>query len=261
MTFLINKLNTWRNIAANKSLYHFYLKLIYFIRNILGCCRGLFHCLTGKIRYEGVYRVLVIGAGSELLVRPGSAIILKNSSENKSCDTFYNNPIFQSASTIGIRPHYAAIDPPAHHTTRIELLGQAELILEPNTVILSGAYISASNNAKVSIGENSYLSQEIKINSRNGITIGKNVLIGYQVMMMDYEAHTIFYSDKSGRENAIVIGDNVWIGVGAMILKGVTIGSGSIIGANSCVLSDIPENCIAVGSPARVIRKNIKWQR
>ena len=126
---------------------------------------------------------------------------------------------------------------------------------------MSGTYISASNNAKVRIGENSYLSQEIKINSRHGVTIGKNVLIGYQVMMMDYEAHTIFYNDKSNRESGIVIGDNVWIGVRVMILKGVTIGSGSIIGANSCVVSDIPENCIAVGSPAKVVRKNIKWQR
>lgn len=267
MTFLINKLNTWRDTAINKSLYNFYLSLIYFIRDILGYCKGLFHCLTGKIRYEGVYRPLVIGAGSELLVRPGSAIILKNGSENQSSDTFHNNSIFQSATTIGTRPHYIAIDPPALNTTRIELLGNAELILEPNTIILSGTYISASNNAKVSIGENSYLSQEIKINSRNGVTIGKNALIGYQVMMMDYEAHTIFYNDNlndqlaSDRKNAIVIGDNVWIGVRVTILKGVTIGSGSIIGANSCVVSDIPENCIAVGNPAKVIRNNIKWQR
>ena len=53
----------------------------------------------------------------------------------------------------------------------------------------------------------------------------------------------------------VKIGNNVWIGAGAIILMGVTIGDGSVIGAGSVVTKDIPANCIAVGTPCKVLRK------
>lgn len=55
--------------------------------------------------------------------------------------------------------------------------------------------------------------------------------------------------------NPVVIGDDVWIGVGSAVLKGVSIGAGSVIGARSVVTKDIPESVIAVGSPARVVKE------
>jgi acetyltransferase-like isoleucine patch superfamily enzyme len=58
----------------------------------------------------------------------------------------------------------------------------------------------------------------------------------------------------------IVIGDHVWIGANATVLKGVTIGNNVIIAAGAVVTKDIPENCIAAGVPAKVIRSNIKWE-
>ena len=86
-------------------------------------------------------------------------------------------------------------------------------------------------------------------------------------MMIDYDAHTIYDNSnqhqdhKSNRKKGIMINDNVWIGARVTILKCVTIGAGSVIGANSCVVSDIPENSIAVGNPAKIVRRNITWQR
>jgi maltose O-acetyltransferase len=53
----------------------------------------------------------------------------------------------------------------------------------------------------------------------------------------------------------VLIGDDVWIGTRALILPGVTIGSGAVVGAGSVVTGDIPERCLAVGNPARVIKK------
>jgi len=50
------------------------------------------------------------------------------------------------------------------------------------------------------------------------------------------------------------IGDDVWLGYGVVVLDGVKIGSGAVIGANSVVTKDVPENAVAVGSPAKVIR-------
>lgn len=267
MHLFINKLNSWRNNSISKYTYEFGFKLNYLIRNILGYCRGLFINLTGKIKYENSYRPLIVGASTQLLVRPGSSITLKNDTKQMFANVYHNNFIFLSASTIGMRPHYWALDPPVHGLTRIELLENAELILEQNTMILAGSYITASNDAKISIGQNSYISQEVIINSRYSIEIGRNVLIGYQVMMMDYDAHTIHQDSdqqqepKTNRKKGIVINDNVWIGAKVTILKGVTIGAGSVIGANSCVVSDIPENSIAVGNPAKIVRRNITWQR
>lgn len=64
---------------------------------------------------------------------------------------------------------------------------------------------------------------------------------------------------KTGIEGGkpIFIGDNVWVGSGAIICPGVSIGNNSVIGAGSVVTKDIPENCIAVGNPCKVI-KNIE---
>ena len=63
----------------------------------------------------------------------------------------------------------------------------------------------------------------------------------------------------SYKSKPIVIEDNVWIGVNVLILKGVTIGHGSVIAAGSIVTRDIPCNCLAAGIPAKVIREKISW--
>lgn len=269
MRIIINKLNTRRNNSLNRNIYELILKFKYAVRNLLGYFRGFLVSLTGKIRYEDGYRPLIIGAWSQLLIRPGSSIVLKNQKEEQQNDVFNNNSVFITASTIGTRPHYLALDPPALNPTRIELLDNAELILEQNTIILSGSYISGSNNAQIMIGRNSYISQEVIMNSRNSIKIGRNVLIGHNVLIMDYDAHTVLYDNLStkqlqnciDRKEEIVIHDNVWIGARVTILKGVTIGAGSIVGANSCVVCDIPPNALAVGNPAKIVKENISWQR
>lgn len=64
------------------------------------------------------------------------------------------------------------------------------------------------------------------------------------------------FSFESVNKKKIKIGDNVWIGWGVIILKGVSIGDNSVIAAGSVVVSDIPENCIAAGNPAKLV-KNI----
>lgn len=60
--------------------------------------------------------------------------------------------------------------------------------------------------------------------------------------------------DKLEAARPITIGDNVWIGGGAVVLPGVTIGDNSVIGAGAVVTKDVPANVVAVGNPARVVR-------
>ncbi len=58
----------------------------------------------------------------------------------------------------------------------------------------------------------------------------------------------------------IKIGNHVWIGMRSIILKGVTIGDGSIVAAGSVVVKDVPNNCLVAGNPAKVVKKNVKWK-
>jgi acetyltransferase-like isoleucine patch superfamily enzyme len=64
---------------------------------------------------------------------------------------------------------------------------------------------------------------------------------------------------KNSNTMPIIIGDNVWIGMNCIILKGVTIGDGAIIAAGSVVNKDIPPRALAAGAPARVIKENVGW--
>ncbi|MBP6872851.1 MAG: acyltransferase [Bacteroidales bacterium] len=77
-------------------------------------------------------------------------------------------------------------------------------------------------------------------------------------MIRDSDNHNVL---KEGyvQSKPILIGDNVWIGMRAIILKGVTIGNGSIVAAGAVVTKDVPPNTVVGGVPARVIRENVSW--
>jgi acetyltransferase-like isoleucine patch superfamily enzyme len=96
-------------------------------------------------------------------------------------------------------------------------------------------------------------------------------MIGHQVKIMDYDGHPVFRDQSSlagveehkygGEDAPIEIGNNVWIGFRSTILKGVTIGQGAIIGANSVVTRDVPPFSVVAGNPAKLIAEGIQWRR
>lgn len=102
---------------------------------------------------------------------------------------------------------------------------------------------------------------------QNKLTIGNHVNIGGNCIIFDTDTHQIDYLARRGEKAAdpneptttvqsapVTIEDDVWIGANCIILKGVTIGARSIIGAGSVVTKSIPADCIAAGNPCRVIR-------
>lgn len=107
-------------------------------------------------------------------------------------------------------------------------------------------------NAKLIIGSNSGFSG-VSIGCFKKIEIGSNVLCGANVLITDSDWHQNDF--RSGGDKPVKIEDNVWIGYGSIILKGVSIGRNSVIGAGSVVSRSIPENVVAVGNPCKVIRK------
>lgn len=85
------------------------------------------------------------------------------------------------------------------------------------------------------------------------IVIGNHVRVGANCIIMDGDAHQDDL--RAGQNSPIVIEDNVWLGANVIVLKGVTIGHNSLIGAGSIVTHNIPENVVAAGNPCRIIKE------
>lgn len=135
----------------------------------------------------------------------------------------------------------------------------SELEINGKFITYSGTDISVEEDAVLKLG-NSFINKNSNISCFKKIEIGNNCIISENVTIRDSDNHKIL---REGYEKSkeIVINDNVWVGINATILKGVHIGKGSIIAAGSVVTEDIPEGCLAAGIPAKVIKKNIKWER
>lgn len=110
--------------------------------------------------------------------------------------------------------------------------------------------------AKLTIG-GGYANYNVKIDCYEEVRIGQGVAIANNVIIRDSDSHVI--SGQSGLSSPIVIGDNVWIGMNSIILKGVRIGNGAVIAAGAVVTHDIADKCLVGGVPARIIRKNVDW--
>ena len=105
--------------------------------------------------------------------------------------------------------------------------------------------------AKIKIGNHVEMSG-VSIVSNHSIQIGNHVLMGANCQIGDRDGHSNKYQSSP---KPIIIEDDVWLGMNVTVLKGVTIGEHSIIGANSVVTKEIPANCIAAGNPCTVIKQ------
>lgn len=113
-----------------------------------------------------------------------------------------------------------------------------------------------SNAALIEIGSGSGFSGT-SIGAMEKIIIGKDVFCGANTLITDFDWHGIqpeLRKTSSGESRPVIVGNNVFIGYGSIILKGVTIGDNAVIGANSVVTKSIPANVIAGGNPCKVIK-------
>jgi acetyltransferase-like isoleucine patch superfamily enzyme len=134
------------------------------------------------------------------------------------------------------------------YNCRIEMFetgsgGQKKLIIGENCKI--GDYVHIAAGEKVTIGDNCLMASKIYISDLNHGDYSSNAT---------HSAPDVPPDDRPLFTKPVSIGDNVWIGENVSILLGVSIGNGCIIGANSVVNRSIPDNCIAVGAPAKVVK-------
>ena len=121
----------------------------------------------------------------------------------------------------------------------------------------------------IAIGAKTVLGQECTISAYQHVSIGRECLIADRAMMIDFD-HAATDVERPVREQGVYkrdvrIGDNVWIGYGAVILRGVTIGDNAIVGASAVVTRDVPANAIVAGVPARLLRmrerpRTLRWR-
>lgn len=109
-----------------------------------------------------------------------------------------------------------------------------------------------SKNSVLKIGSNSGFSG-VTIGCFDRIEIGKNVKVGANVLITDSDWH--LDDPRVSGPKPVLIGSNVWLGYGVVVMKGVTIGENSIIGINSVVVKDIPANVLAAGNPCKVLKE------
>lgn len=111
-------------------------------------------------------------------------------------------------------------------------------------------------NAIIRIGDNCRINGAY-IHSQSSVIIGNNCVIASGVNIIDSNGHKLYSSDRThGRDDAkpIVIKDNVWIGINAIILKGTVVGNNCVISAGSVVKGSFPDNSLIQGNPARLVK-------
>lgn len=143
--------------------------------------------------------------------------------------------------------------------TIIELLG--EIVIKGRVNINHGSRLYIAKNAKLTFGKNFTNSAAMTICCEKEIIFGANVVVSWNTTLIDTDFHqtyNILTGERSNKFGSIIIGDNVWIGLGASILKNSIIPSGCIIGANALVNKKYSEeNCLIAGNPACIKKSNI----
>jgi len=149
--------------------------------------------------------------------------------------------------------------------------GTASRVHIGDRCMIRGHLFVPPHGGRIVLGDDCFVGPETRIWSAAGITIGRNVLISHQVNIHDNDSHS---QDPMIREihfrairtrghpshapdiaaAPISIGDHAWIGYGASVLKGVTIGEGAIVAARSVVTRDVPPRSVVAGFPAQVVK-------
>ena len=114
------------------------------------------------------------------------------------------------------------------------------------------------HEGEVEVGQKTVLGQECTISAYQHVRIGEQCVIADRAMFIDFD-HGMVEVDRPIRQQGIymrdvVVGSNVWIGYGACVLRGSTVGDNSVLGTNTVVTRDVPANAVVGGVPARVIR-------
>ena len=144
----------------------------------------------------------------------------------------------------------------------------SRIVLGKGVVCRGLLRVEKFGEGRIQIEANAYIGDDCLLSAAAGITIGEHVLLAHGVQIFDNDSHpldpaarvadyaSVQHHGERGRIAAapVSIGARAWIGFGAIILKGVTIGENSVVAAGSVVTRDVPPNTVVAGNPAAVVK-------
>lgn len=140
----------------------------------------------------------------------------------------------------------------------LKLENNSKLVIDGTVLIGPGVRLLVGNQAVLEL-EDVYINSNSSIVCYKHVKIGKGTTIGWDVEILDSDFHRLIREDFEVSK-PIVIGSHVWIGSRAMILKGVTIGSGSVVACGAIVTRNVPKNTLVAGVPSKIIRQDVCWE-
>lgn len=135
---------------------------------------------------------------------------------------------------------------------RVRVRNDGGYIEVANCTFFPGVRLECWRDARIVIGNGTYLNRNSEVIAAREVTIGRDCMIAWDVIIMDTDQHGIGGSPPVARP--VHIGDRVWIGCRAIILKGVAVGDDAVIAAGAIVTRDVPAGAVVAGQAARVVR-------
>jgi len=148
-----------------------------------------------------------------------------------------------------MRPWYVEIFGP-----RISIGDHATIIATADGRVRLSVWSNLEGEGRIRIGHSALICPGVRIQSAAAVVIGDDCMLASRVYLTDADWHGVYDRLAMGPSAPVTIEDNVWLGDGAVVCKGVTIGCNSIVGAGSVVVRDIPANVVAAGNPAQVVK-------
>ena len=177
--------------------------------------------------------------------------------------------LMETGASLEIGENVRIFNETSNDCARWKLKEGSVMILRNNVSLQSKGLIYCASHGGVYIDDGTTIlsNHRIVASSKGRVAIGKDCLISHDFAAYSNDMHPIF-SVESGmrlnnncRKSNIDIGDHVWVGFRTTFLKNACVGVGSIIGSNSLVSKSYPNNCIAAGIPAKVLRENAAWSK
>jgi acetyltransferase-like isoleucine patch superfamily enzyme len=170
---------------------------------------------------------------------------------------FWYEPLFRSQC--------AAVGPAFEMEQLPYMCGQGRITIGAGVRLSGKPSMGFSNQLypepELRIGDDTFIGHDCSFHVARAVTLGRHCLLATGVRIYDFDGHPVDAERRRAKDPTppqgiapVVIGDDVWIGNNAIILKGVTIGARAIVGAGAVVTKDVPPDTVAAGSPARVVR-------
>ena len=142
------------------------------------------------------------------------------------------------------------------HGRNISFGDQVHVVTSKDRTVRLTTWDHAEGNGVINIGDYALLCPGVRIDAATRVTVGANTMLAAGVYITDADWHDIYdRSQPIGQTREVVLENNVWVGDGGIVCKGVTVGQNTVIGAGSVVTKSLPANVIAAGNPATVIRQ------